>query len=895
MRTRLVLIGTLLLLAALAWLLLRAHERAPALGAAQPDGLARGTPDAQLDAELGNASSAAERARHAGARELRFEPLPEEPSELVVHIVDEGTGKPVTGAEVFVLEVESYDWRDKSGPEGGPVLDLEALLREHGTRVEPDEHGDLHLPPPARWLEIAARKDDRFGATRASFESLPEDSLVLVRTSSCLVRVRDAAGRLAADVKVVLGAEHRDSIWRGRTDAAGELPVPNLRWLIADNVSNARAWFVRLDVSDSNPSLRWYAIDQPVPATIDLALGEMQRLRLRVCASDGTPVPLNGLVEARAQPGSRGAGTPFLEPHASPPLPLVRGEALLAHAEPGAWLWVRVFLAGGEDFENEVRVPPLGEAPGEILLRIPEKLQVVLARATDESGIPLASRELEWVSFATEEPADLEDDQHLDHVQTDEQGQFALVLARRDLEHGEDEENGARHPSFDWRGILRSHAFGRELASAPIHFSSISAGALRDLGVVVLAPATPLVRGHVRDERGRPLAHVRVGLQQARNDSGEHGFESLAGVECSEATRTDTAGAFVLHGTCPGGTMHLNLERDGYEPPRDTQQGEFDCGTSPDLALTLVRDGALRTSVRTTHGFARTLTWELHDGRPEPVLQQLAAQPIDGSIVTEFARLMPGKYRVRLMDLGADVQTFAAADEVVVRPGLLTLDPRLLDLEIAAGPAGAAQPRAPGRKHAELVLQIRDGVGNPIPDGLLCMADGDAGSSQEWHAGRVVFENGLSPSVLTLWSPGFRAWTGPCPTSSGELRLEPSWRMRFEVEIPPEFRRADLSFRLLPRILSTGLSERLLESRSLVTTELDAHGRASMECLGEFDMGVELLAFLLEPGGGVVRADVEPVTLANVSFRAAPALDAMKLTVDPEQRAELAEALRAPR
>jgi hypothetical protein len=68
-----------------------------------------------------------------------------------------------------------------------------------------------------------------------------------------------------------------------------------------------------------------------------------------------------------------------------------------------------------------------------------------------------------------------------------------------------------------------------------------------------------------------------------------------------------------------------------------------------------------------------------------------------------------------------------------------------------------------------------------------------------------------------------------------------------------------------------------------------------MECLGEFDMGVELLAVLLEPGGGVVRADAEPVTLANASFRAAPALDAMKLAVDPEQWAELAQALREPR
>src|SRR5690349_12110002 len=74
-----------------------------------PDAAARVEIADQSRAELASepeALASQAGAVRASADAVRFEPLPEDPTEILVHVVDNATEEPILDAEVYVLEVD---------------------------------------------------------------------------------------------------------------------------------------------------------------------------------------------------------------------------------------------------------------------------------------------------------------------------------------------------------------------------------------------------------------------------------------------------------------------------------------------------------------------------------------------------------------------------------------------------------------------------------------------------------------------------------------------------------------------------------------------------------------------------------------------------------------------
>jgi hypothetical protein len=378
-----ILLGAALVLAAAAFLC-RWQVRSPVARPVSPDELTIEVRALESGPEVAPSSNSD--ARQAAVRETRFDPLPAEPREIQVHVEDKATEERVAGAEVFVLEVEQDGWLESGGLDGGPILDVESRLRTLGQQMESDERGDLKLPIPARYLAVSARKEGRFGMILVGFESEPEFTLRIVPSSTCRVRVSGPTGLPASGVPVVLGIQDYDGFWRMPSDSAGEVVVPNLGWMVAEHGWNVRSWYVAAEETSVEPILRRYAIQDTPPDTIQLTLADTQRLRVRIAASDGTPVPVEGRIVSRPRSGAGNAARLHLPSCADSSAPIVRGAALVPCAERGSRLWVRATFGENASFDTELRAPPSDEEESQVQLRMPESLQVVYAHLTDETG-----------------------------------------------------------------------------------------------------------------------------------------------------------------------------------------------------------------------------------------------------------------------------------------------------------------------------------------------------------------------------------------------------------------------------------------------------------------------------------------------------------------------------
>lgn len=893
MRPRLAFGIVLLALAAMGWLLLRTRERD--LGSAKPS-----VPAGELSREepgraLGAAEPMPPTLRETSPDETRSEPLPEEPSEIVVQVVDDGDGQPVRGAEIFALEVDEMRWPLLGLSEDESTPDIEATLQQRGRRLECDEHGIVRLPIPPQWWAISARKDELFDQGTFGADSSPNAKLRLVRDRSCRVRIRDSSGHPVPEALVELYQRYTGANWRGRTDKRGEVVCRQLGWLLAGPNSESDAWCATVNVACVEPPCKWFQVGEPIPETIELVVPESQPLRLRIAANDGTPVPVGGKlnIEVRSAPGR--ASAPRIGSGAQLSIPLRRGEALVRGLVPGASIAVECELAGGEKFWQELLLPATDPAPTELVLRMPDELQVLLARLTDEAGIPLVNARLEWNSFALLGGDELQHAPNSETLQSDEQGQLAIVLSPADPYQFVYRSARDREEALVWHGYLRTRSSGRELVSAAIPFAAPGAGAVRHLGALTLAPDSPLVSGRVIDAAGKPLTRVCIGLVQFREATAGPDWDEVvpAGMNETDCARTDSDGRFALHGTCSGAKLRVNVERAGYALPRGVAPLTFEPGGSPDLAITLVRNGALRCSVLAGKGLDRPLRWVLEqDEDSEPDIE---LSPDDGGGLLErtMTELRPGNYRVRLEGRYLDSAPGLVFENVTIRSGELTLDPRLLRVDVS-GLTETTGATAAGKDKRPVVLRVLDSQGLPVLDGSIHSRYADMGWSAGWHGGRIAIPRQDAGSTIAIWSPGFRAWTGECPESSGEVRLEPALALRVHVQLPPELRRVEWHFSVMLNCndYMCAASE-LLDDLPLA--ELDGQGMACFECPGTCRVTFDLVGRTLDPSSSRLGEYVwlETSTENGIMLSADRPEQRFEFQATPEEWAALEKGLRA--
>jgi len=848
MRSRLALGFALLALALCAWWFVGtaagpAHARPESVRAAELPCAAE-----QTEAQAADVPGAQPERRTAGL-EVRFEPCARKPSELLVHIRKAGTHEPLPGVDLFALEVDQWQELFPSLSDGEPTPDFELLLREGGRRYTSDEQGDVRLAMPTYWAKVTARKENWFGAACVGFADPAETVLELYASADCVVRTRTRAGRPAPDVALTLISSSAGICWNGRTDANGETRIPNLAWLLCERGYSGEAWCVAVNDACAAPPVKWIQRSEPLPASLELELPDASELRLRVLAHDGTAVPIRGRIFARPRDWAGSDSRMHLPRPAFPQANLVDGEARLGLTEPGGGLDADVNLAGGERFMRTVHVP--ADATGELTLdlRLPGHLQALLARPVDASGAALAGRSFEWVHWKQKARGELAEDQQSEPLRSDARGLLAFVIRRPELHEqlAGESEPVADGPEISAVGVLRMATGGLVFESAPIAFDLLGVAAFQDLGTLALRPAAPLVRGRVLDDTGLPVAGVSLNLRQLRSEAGEEISEGLEGCTSGEAGKTDSEGKFALFGSCPGGILELLYLRSGFVLPAHDASTRFQCGSSPELALRLVRTGSIATSLILPPQLKQFPSWEIEgpDYHDRFDLLWPRARNRNEQWLEEVP---PGTYRVRLIGPDASQAPMLDVENVIVQPGMTTLDPRLLEIDLthSAMPAGEPELRAQDVPGPAVDLRVLDSAGDPVLEGIVepCFTDWE--NEVCWHGGVAHVGDFPSNGSICVWSPGFRAFIGRRPAHSQDLKLEPAWQLGLRVEIPTELRKPGWRFVVRPALTEDPRSIPRLVNR-MAPAEVGSDGYVSFECPLECDLDFVLEALALDP------------------------------------------------
>ena len=892
MRSRLALGFALLAITLLAWWLVGtavrpADVRPASVSAAElPPSTERAPAEA---AELPRAQ--AER-RNAG-QEVRFEPYTRRPSEILVHIRKAGTHEPLPGVDLFALEFDEWDGLFSSLSAGEPTPDFEPVLRERGRRYTSDERGDVRFAMPRHWAEVMAREQSWFGECCVGFTRPDGNVLELHDSADCVVRTRTRAGRPAPGVALTLVSTFAGACWHGRTDESGEARIPNLAWLLRARGYDGEAWCVAVNDACAAPPAKWIQRSESLPASLEIEMPDAPALRLRVLAHDGSAVPIRGRIQPHPREWAGCESRMHLPRPTFPRADLVDGEARLGLGAPGGWLDAEVDLAGGELFCRTINVP--AEQSGELTLdlRLPADLQAILARPVDESGAALANQSFEWVHWKQNARGELSVDQGSEPLRSDARGLLAVVIRRPELHEklAGESEPVPDGPELSAVGVLRMARHGLVLESAPIPFDTLGAAALQDLGTLALRPATPIVRGRVLDDTGLPVAGVILNLRQLRSDAGEEISEGLEGCTSGDAWKTDSEGKFALFGSCPGGTLELWYMCEGFVHPDKDASTRFESGSCPEFVLRLARTGSVATSLLWPPQSKQFPFWEIERPGYRNTFDMSWPQARNRT-EQRLEEVPPGTYRVRLIGPDASQAPMLDVENVIVQPGMTTLDPRLLEVDLTHSAMPEVDPELTVEypNGPAVDLRVIDSSGKPILEGIVepCVTDWE--KEVRWYGGVAHVGGFTSGCCISVWSPGFRAFVGPRPEHSQDLRLETALQFALRVEIPAELRKPEWRFVVRPAPVVDAPSVPLVVNR-MAPAAVGSDGYVTFECPLECDLDFVLEALALDPLTHSCSSENTPTRVAHLVLHVPAGNGPHVLPVTAQEWAAAREAL----
>ncbi len=843
------------------------------------------------EVELARGTEPSPSARASGDPQLAasFEALRELPDTILLQLQRAGTEEPVPGAEVFVLELDDWEWYRERAPDGSQVQDVEAELRARGRPVACDAQGRVRFDPPRRALLVSARKGELFGAEILDADAAPEHTLELLPTRTCRVRTLSASGRLLAGIPIVL-REPDDSFWRATSDAAGEVRVPNLEWLVNDAVHRDCSWSVEVEEAAAEPVVRRFGHDAAVPDSIDLVLPDAGALDLRLVAADGTELALDGWIRVYVLSVADHRVAVDPDGRHLPEFVLQDGRSALPRVEPDAWLLVVARLDGGPEFQARVRTPPAG-ARAEVALTLPERLRALVLHAVDDRGQDLADRALAWTTWSETNGAAGQtevDVEVVNRVHTDAHGRAVLVLETLQEPVPADDEADAPAPQPARRkAVLRLQGPDAHLASAVLALDTLGSGPVRDLGAIVLAPETPLVHGHVRDDLGRPIAHAWVTAHRLRVDDGVESTELMPDVD---AVESELDGSFALYGSHPGERLQLTAERTGFSLPAGAKPFTCEPHAAAAVDLVLARCGSLCMSVVIDGRLAEAAVWTATSaGEQEREFVGMGQGP--GEVESELWHLAPGTWRVRLGGTDPSQPPIAEVDGVVVRPGERTRDPRLLRIALAGSNSASGDPASIGRPPPRVVtLHVVDRARRPIETGLLVTWGYDNWNRTRFQDGAIEWKSDGEEHEIGVWAPGCRFWRGRCGAHDDTVVLSPALALRLALDVPAAARRADVRWLLaFERAGDESDLHWLPEFAS--SNEFDAHGELRLECPAPASLHAKLRAVRLDPAGTLPLAEAELERVLAIEVADEPGEQHGALVLAPEEWATLAKEL----
>lgn len=613
----------------------------------------------------------------------------------VVLVVDDA-GKPVAGADLFVVDRERMQAaRERLMGPTSAEMDLwtgvQAMLFFGARRLQTGADGSVRAGDVG--MGAVAVHGDRVGVL-VEREAAPL-RIVLRPVLACTATVVDSQGKVVAGIALGLAAAKEQVQLSplqpmGRTGDDGALRWRLPRALLDGNPLRDHLQ-VRADLPGP-PVMAPFVIDANEPkAAARVQLPPTGQVR--VIVYDAAEQPLRGVHDVQLRQ-KLSADAILDEQSAWQP----------TRSEPtgATFAWVQLGLALSataklEGVAGELRLERQGPMrAGELVvfdLRTTVGAPLLQARMLGLDGAPVADEPLQVLLMAPRDTRPVE-------ARSDADGRLCIAVPA---------DFPLREPA---RALVMRHGRGSPTAYGGAAWLTIPAGAHGpvDLGDVQLLAEPLRAEGVVVDRSGKPLAGIELEVPLSHFARADLRVQQAS---FPHRIRTGADGRFAIHELQPANEAAVLRP-----PPRSElhilEQGPVRLGVA-DLRVVVAGGGSLRLSLP---GAPRegvlALLWRHGD---YPSFCQLD----DGTYVYE--NLTPGFYEVHLQ-VGGEV--VAKIDRVDVRAGEPCADPRLADI--------------PWRQYVRVVrLRVRDAQGRPLQPDIQVAVPG---------------EGSLGAAMFTCWPDG---------------------------------------------------------------------------------------------------------------------------------------------
>ena len=734
------------------------------------------TSSAHIGTAVDGESERATRAPAEDASDFGVPPCePGPPDGLLVRVVAEADGRPVAGARVYA--VPDPDSRtgalfDVARP---LVEDPRRLGAAHARGYLADAKGEARIVVPAFDVLLFGMAGELRGAARLYEAGRGTMDLRLLRACDVLVEVVDSNEAPVRDVRVALAAHHEpdpalkgEDHWaqwiqydegaasdgRGRARLIGvdlvrarqlQLAARSGKYVIGALVpyvgsSKVRGW---VEFDEAAPP------EKPVRVRLDEPYGALE---VRVVDASGRARKIGGDVQVEVG-RPRGtfvfSGRREIDGGSIQRRPIEQGVARIAPVALGARFVVSARLEGGKTVKRSIDGP---SAAGEVV-RVdfdPELDRRVLRGRL--VGLPLPHGPIPgMVGDLTAEAAlpESKRDDAASRVRTPREPMgFPIAVDARDdgtFEIDVSSHDGLRIAAIVLRGFERAHAVGFEARVTP---PEELVEPVTDVGDVAVEIVPVLAAGRVVDDLRRPIAGVDVALTGA--------FLLFPGTITPMGPRAKSAadGTFALVGTVQESPTKLLFT----PPPGYASTLENLPADDRELEVALPRTGRILGTVSADftvmlYASARaTRPGERSASLPEAVLQRAFAQRDTDESISNWAftfELRPGRYDVLVTSTPNSPRSgvIARVDDLEVRPGEVTVDPRLAPLTVV-------RERVTWRIH----LSRSDGA--PPPTAWVRLAPPEA-PSEPWRndyvaTGESTFESSLESAWIDVDAVSFK-------------------------------------------------------------------------------------------------------------------------------------------
>ncbi|QDU83547.1 hypothetical protein Pla163_06460 [Planctomycetes bacterium Pla163] len=449
--------------------------------------------------------------------------------------IDRATGAPVPSASVFVSDAPSFD-----GIDAASLPRPTRTLREHGTPHVADLAGIVEIERPVRRTHIAAWSGEQSGFVSLELPIIDGVATVaLDPVRELTVEVRDASGAPVGGILLDVGirAVDRDgkeygqprSISVATSDGSdGELGRVVVDWsafLAKLGRTSTRVGFVEAEWSSPDaPRITFDPGELPAEPLL-LTLAESGRLTVELRDGQGRLVPGRHWISLSGAARRPPSFTAFTDGGRAEYERVALDRTLLVVANRFTF---------GDGPTVEVVGPTQARRDVAVELVIEETL--VVGRAVDEDGRPLADTELLESPRGSGEPLLLS---------TDSEGRFAFMRRGRVTE-----ALGGREIQFDlvegswWSRSPRTAAIDHRIPAED--FGVAGQRSVTDVGDVVFARDALLVQGRIVDAFGRVVPNIGVAVHE-RAGGGWKQVSIVDGSTSVLGARTSEDGRFAIH------------------------------------------------------------------------------------------------------------------------------------------------------------------------------------------------------------------------------------------------------------------------------------------------------------------------------------------------------------